>query len=254
MVDMVSAPRRRRGKVNYHMLRAKRGYAEQVCYYLIRDVCKLGWKVSLSPSEMNTLGCAGPRRRAPRLRPASVGVLTYNVQGIRGKKEELMLACHHAGASILCLQETLLHEGDWRLRLPGYDVLEEQADGQGRRGVALACRCKLGFVQSGGIPGYMIVAAAHSISPGKKWSVGSLYIPHTGCGGDRHIVLQQLKAYLRKEAWSEAANPILLGGDFNMRPQKLAQLLHKWGTGFRVLITSGSPKTWHGGRVTVDSD
>ncbi|KAJ2330794.1 hypothetical protein GGH92_009432, partial [Coemansia sp. RSA 2673] len=229
------------------MLRVRHGLAAVVCNHLKRDVCKLGWKVSLSPSGANSLGHAGPRRRAPRLRIASAGVLTYNVRGIRGKKEELMLACHHAGASILCLQETLLSEGDWRLRLPGYDVLEEQADGKGRRGIALACRRNLGFVQSGGIPGYMIVAAAHSLSPGKKWSVGSLYIPHSGCGGDRRFVLQQLKTFLQKEAWSVAANPVLLGGDFNMKPQKLAQLLHKWGTGFRVLSTSGSPKTWHGG-------
>ncbi|KAJ2340028.1 hypothetical protein GGH92_006453, partial [Coemansia sp. RSA 2673] len=183
---------------------------------------------------------------APQPRPVSIGVLTYNVRGIRGKKEELMSACHHAKASILCLQETLLHEGDWRLRLPGYDVLEEQAGGQGCRGVALACRRNLGMVQSGGIPGYMIVAAAHSISPGKKWSVGSLYIPHRGIGGIRREVLKQLKTYLLKEAWSSATNPMLLGGDFNMKPEKLAGLLHKWGTGCQVLTTSGSPKTWHG--------
>lgn len=217
---------------------------------LLKDRMKLGWGVVLKElSPQASLRAGVPQRRKRVVNDSRQVVATYNVRGVRGKKDQLLEACANDAVSILCLQETLLTTTDWRLRLPGFEVLSDTAEGVGRRGVALAWKRAYNFIESEGITGNLIMASATNVEPNTKWSIGSLYVPCTGRGSGRREFLAKLRIFMSKRCWLDPGRPCLLGGDFNMGQEALARLLTRWGVPFRMLTVSGSPKTRRQGKA-----
>jgi exonuclease III len=192
--------------------------------------------------------------RLGRPHGGSLNLVSLNVCGLSRKKAEVCMMAKAEQADVIMMQETLWRNWGWGLTVPGYTVLAVERDGEegsGRRGVALAVRA-----------GVLAVAIENTQSPyavfakvfheGQMVVVGSVYIPNTGHRRKEGITAVRTAVRLIHQRWP--GTPMVLGGDWNMSRAQLANYLARWGVPLLVKDVSGSPATFHRGRVRTALD
>ena len=259
-VVTVKRVRQRNGQ-NRHDLYVTRGRGEATVHYLTKVAQRVGWRARvhrpwvLRRGEMaDSQGSARPRSQSesqshPVPTPSDRWrVATWNVNGIRGKREAIRHMVAEQKVELMCLQETLRPEQWWRLSLgPGWQCLESpyKVGKPGHRGVALAVAPSVTAVDVGIKDPCCVFARVVRKGMVAEAIVGSVYVPWKG----RREALSRLKDHLVSLQHRFSALPILVLGDWNMRADRVARLLAQWGVELAPSGISGSRKSfWGAGR------
>ncbi|KAJ1909224.1 hypothetical protein H4219_006434, partial [Mycoemilia scoparia] len=196
-------------------------------------------------------------QRDPNLPPSGrFSLASWNINSVRGKRQELLWYLYRAKVSVLALQETLHKDDDWALRLGKYQVLSSpMCPGKpGQRGVALALAPHLIAHETGDRSPYWIWARIILPSLPQGLIVGSIYvIAHQG--QERQDMLRELQKSIRKTIERNPRSPLVIMGDWNMDSQDLEALLISWNLPISLLQCRGSPVTrWKGAGRHRDLD
>jgi exonuclease III len=178
-----------------------------------------------------------PNGESKARKPTTIRIATWNIQGLRGKRQEVSWFLQAQGVDIMAIQETGLTSDAWRLRIPGYNCLSIPCKGTGQRGLTLCIK-----EQWNGMEMMQKV-----ILQGKPWILGTVYIP--SIRELRRTALKDLIDRVRSIQRKEPSTPMVLMGDWNMkklRVEKCLGLIKGKGTLMKPLDMNGSPKTWHG--------
>lgn len=162
-------------------------------------------------------------------------IATWNVNSLRARLEKVLWWLGRAQPDVLLMQETKLGDGDApadAFRAAGYDLAHH---GEGRwNGVAIASRCGVSEVTSNfGEP----LRPAITPESGDDEPLAEARMLAAVCGGVRVVSLYAPNgravgspAYAAKLAWygrlarwlgaaRDPAEPLVLGGDFNVAPE-----------------------------------
>lgn len=173
-------------------------------------------------------------------------VATWNVCGIKGKREAVKHMAWTERLDVLALQETLRPQSWWRLSLgPGWTCLEAPYSSarQGERGVALAAGPAVTMVDVGISDPNCIFARITRAGVQGEVVVGSVYCPWAG----RTAAMARLQGHLQQVMRKFAHLPVLIMGDWNMSVEQVSSKLTRWGVGLVPCGVSGSRKTfWRG--------
>jgi exonuclease III len=194
------------------------------------------------------------RRRKGDSSPRTI--TSWNVNGTRGKRQELGWFLKRERVAVLALQETRHKAGDWRLRLGRYQVLSSPMnEGRaGERGVALAIHPSLIAHEIGErSPFHIWARVIHPAFP-DGFIVGSLYvISHQG--PERRAMLDNLRKNVRSMLRRYEGVPVVLMGDWNMDAKTLDKTLSSWSLPLHRLGCRGSPRSrWRGAGTLRDLD
>jgi len=174
-------------------------------------------------------------------------VATWNVCGIKGKREAVKHMAWTERLDVLALQETLRPQSWWRLSLgPGWTCLEAPYSSarQGERGVALAAGPAVTMVDVGISDPNCIFARITRAGVQGECVVGSVYCPWAG----RAAAMARLQGHLQQLMRKFAHLPVLIMGDWNMSVEQVSSTLTRWGVGLVPCGVSGSRKTFWRGR------
>ena len=191
-------------------------------------------------------GCImGEASSVPGLKMAS-----YNVCGIREKKEELRYFLRKEGVELVALQETLLKQSDWRMSLPGYHCFDVPAEANASlRGVAIVLRRGWNAYEVGDrSPGRIFVRVSREgvLDP---TIIGSIYIPQTG----KKAALKEVRDQVVKLRRKFPSDKLVLLGDWNLKAKALDKVLGYWGVAMVRVPVGGSPRTrLRGSRNGID--
>ena len=139
--------------------------------------------------------------------PDTLKVLQWNVQGLRGKRPELIQAIVEEDLDLVLLQETLAPKHlEWRI--PGYTVRSLPRDKDGRRGSMIVVRSSL--------PHHRII---HSVHCGEGVEVMAVQLELPGLPLTVYnLYLSQRRQLVAGELLSLVThNNVLVGEDFNAR-------------------------------------
>ena len=190
-------------------------------------------------------GSPGGDKASPRVDRPSLRVATLNVNGFQHKKHELSVAAIRGRWDVVLVQETLItaDRAD-DVRLPGFTAVAGPAlPGSGQRGTAVLVRKSL--------PVEPLVASANltaaRIFVGKQpVVVASVYVPNsTSCRKTWRPVFDRLGEFARDQRTRRPSAPMLIGGDFNLKPDQLDLEIVGWQTDLQRLAVAGSNLTWH---------
>ena len=190
-------------------------------------------------------GPSGGDKVSPRVDRPSLRVATLNVNGFQHKKHELSVAATRGRWDIVLVQETLVpaDRAD-DVRLPGFTSVAGPAlPGGGQRGTAVLVRKAL--------PVEPLVASANltaaRVFVGKQpVVVASAYVPNsTSCRKTWRPVFDRLGEFARDQRVRRPSAPLLIGGDFNLKPDQLDLEIVSWQTDLQRLGVAGSNLTWH---------
>lgn len=181
------------------------------------------------------------RNNAPQ--PDYLTVLAWNINGLKEKREELLLAAREHQAAIILLQETGFKRNDWLLHLRGYRCVTRVATAQpGQRGLAVAVRSDLVSVPVGGDhPNFAWVKINHG---GDVVLMATVYVPSSGPKRCRKDTLSQLAASYKVLRAKYPAALVVLGGDWNLPQEKVAQWILKHHLDLSAKPFRGSRITW----------
>ena len=226
-------------------------YAARILKYLRNQTHLAGWHVRMHIPYPE-------RSKARYLRSPSFGkgIASWNVNSLKGKRDEIAWYLSKEGIAILALQETLHKSEDWRMRLGKYQCIESpmQEGKVGERGVALAIAPHLIAHETGSHSPFWIWARIiHPTFP-TGLIVGSVYvISHKG--KERQEMIKGLKASTKSILSSHPNSPVIIMGDWNMDSQELSSMLKDWRLPLSCLDCRGSPRTrWKGSGSLRDLD
>eukprot|EP01138_Halocafeteria_seosinensis_P001156 gb/GECG01001182.1/.p1 GENE.gb/GECG01001182.1/~~gb/GECG01001182.1/.p1 ORF type:complete len:791 (+),score=62.57 gb/GECG01001182.1/:1-2373(+) len=169
---------------------------------------------------------------------------SYNVCGVRSKKEELRHFLRAEKVELVALQETLLKEEDWRMSLPGYHCFDVPAEAnEALRGVAIVLkRGWNGYEVGNRSPGRVFVRVSRDgvLEP---TIFGSIYIPQAR----KQRALREVKEQVVELRRKFPNDKMVLLGDWNLKAKALDRVLGKWGADLARVKMSGSRKTRHRG-------
>jgi exonuclease III len=181
---------------------------------------------------------------------------SWNVNSVRGKRDEICWYLHKERVAVLALQETLHKSDDWRMRLGQYQcITSPMNEGRvGERGVALAIAPDLVAHETGSRSPFWIWARVlHPAFPAGL-IVGSVYvISHHS--DERREMLDGLRASTSSILKRHAGLPVVIMGDWNMDGSALDALLQRWGLPVSRMKCRGSVRTrWRGKGALRDLD
>lgn len=191
---------------------------------------------------------ARAHKEAVRPLRARRAVATLNIGTSRDRLEEFSCIMVAEQLAVAALQETLRTVKDRALRVHGCNVLEMVMDRKvpGARGVALVARDGIPMHSIGGLAESPNVLWARVIGldgGNGCWSVASVYVPHAGVS-TRKAVLSHIRDTALALMERYADEPVLIMGDWNMRPAALVKLLtQRWGSGLFAVPLVGSAGT-----------
>ncbi|OMJ08050.1 hypothetical protein AYI69_g11219 [Smittium culicis] len=161
-------------------------------------------------------------------------VMTYNIRGYIGKREELDLVMKQNRPTVIALQETNLNAKTNRLRLQKYVTVESKSHLQaGGRGLVLGIRKGSGLSISELIQTPHLLAAkksgAHENDKRFSLTCVNLHMPHQT--NRRKLVIIGLTRFLRKIWQKKKKSKTMLIGDFNKDTESSISMLNKIAIG-----------------------
>jgi len=181
-----------------------------------------------------------------RLELPRKALATFNVNGIWQKKSELSVFLQRQSIGILALQETLIDQNNYSLRLTGYDVYERSKT-KTFRGQALAIHSSLSSyeIDNDRDESYIHVKVM-GLTEGAPWHIISVYLPSGG--NNRSAKTNCLNKVLALHNSIVTKNPnerVVIMGDFNIRRDRLRKLIRTEKSGLEVVKISGNGMTFH---------
>ncbi|KAH6592086.1 hypothetical protein BASA61_004722 [Batrachochytrium salamandrivorans] len=188
-----------------------------------------------------------PRSNTPiKPPPNSRRIISWNINGLVSKRNDLREHIAEAKPLLLMLQETNLDTNAFRFTAPKYSFIQHPASGPGKRGIALGFLAVLPAREIEGVPGTLILAKVPGLTEQQVWTVGSIYLGKT----DRQATLKLVERALEL-ATRDHNRPIIIGGDWNAPHATLQRKVSSWGFGLHVVSFSGSKATFRGRTATA---
>ncbi|KAH9269604.1 hypothetical protein BASA83_008253 [Batrachochytrium salamandrivorans] len=188
-----------------------------------------------------------PRSNIPIKPPSnSRRIISWNINGLVSKRNDLREHIAEAKPLLLMLQETNLDNNAFRFTAPKYSFIQHPANGPGKRGIALGFLAVLPAREIEGVPGTLILAKVPGLTEQQVWTVGSIYLGKT----DRQATLKLVERALEL-ATRDHNRPIIIGGDWNAPHATLQRKVSSWGFGLHVVSFSGSKATFRGRTATA---
>lgn len=173
--------------------------------------------------------------------------VSWNVRGFAGKKVEICASLNRMRAAAVGLQETLVTEDRWQLRIPRFRVYARPADGEGGYcGVALAISRRLVSFETGPQNRLWVCAKVLGLGQGDAWYVINVYRSQRR---ELSHEFPKLRDYVNHLRETDRDARIVVMGDFNWDPVKLERGILRPCRMFRVPF-KGSDKTFCGGPRT----
>lgn len=148
----------------------------------------------------------------------SLKAVTWNINSVTSKRNQLEMFLQATGVHILALQETRRGKEAWPLRQKGYNILEVCADreaGLSRNGLALYVKDTLSMHEVG-VPSDYAIAARVRMGP-EEWTVMTVYVPSVS--HRRTLALAHIRSILALEFNRDLAVKLLLWGIGIWRPR-----------------------------------
>ncbi|KAH9268765.1 hypothetical protein BASA84_000064 [Batrachochytrium salamandrivorans] len=188
-----------------------------------------------------------PRSNIPiKPPPNSRRIISWNINGLVSKRNDLREHIAEVKPLLLMLQETNLDTNAFRFTAPKYSFIQHPANGPGKRGIALGFLAVLPAREIEGVPGTLILAKVPGFTEQQVWTVGSIYLGKT----DRQATLKLVERALEL-ATRDHNRPIIIGGDWNAPHATLQRKVSSWGFGLHVVSFSGSKATFRGRTATA---
>jgi len=181
-------------------------------------------------------------------------LVSYNVNGIKQKREDIRLYMQSLDADVFALQETLRTPDLFRLHFYGYQCIERTMEtGPGKRGLAIAVKQCFSAYQVGVGSDYWLFVRIVGGNLKSPIIVGNVYMPH------RNVVVPHLHRECRINLQAEVTSlhrryptdPIIVLGDFNRRAVAMEKLLRGMPDMCEPKVL-GDPRTLrkaHGGQL-----
>ncbi|KAH6593302.1 hypothetical protein BASA50_007509 [Batrachochytrium salamandrivorans] len=188
-----------------------------------------------------------PRSNIPiKPPPNSRRIISWNINGLVSKRNDLREHIAKTKSLLLMLQETNLDTNAFRFTAPKYSFIQHPASGPGKRGIALGFLAVLPAREIEGVPGTLILARVPGLTEQQVWTVGSIYLGKT----DRQATLKLVERALEL-ATRDHNRPVIVGGDWNAPHSTLQRKVSSWGFGLHVVSFSGSKATFRGRTATA---
>ncbi|KAH6595992.1 hypothetical protein BASA50_005465 [Batrachochytrium salamandrivorans] len=188
-----------------------------------------------------------PRSNTPiKPPPNSRRIISWNINGLVSKRNDLREHIAEVKPLLLMLQETNLDTNAFRFTAPKYSFIQHPANGPGKRGIALGLLAVLPACEIEGVPGTLILAKVPGLTEQQVWTVGSIYLGRN----DRQATLKLVERALEL-ATRDHNRPIIIGGDWNAPHATLQRKVSSWGFGLHVVSFSGSKATFRGRTATA---
>lgn len=167
-------------------------------------------------------------------------VASMNVNGINNKREHLSYWLEQDKIDVICIQEHMRDQFDWKLRLPGFRCFSAGADADivGSRGVAVLVRNDMPAYEK--IVSHNMVLVEVLIGT-TRVLIGSVYIPSPKAA--HASVWKSTAAAVKKEV--RAGTKVMLLGDFNVERTKIYKKLLSSAIDLTLLDVNGESGTWH---------
>ncbi|PVZ97049.1 hypothetical protein BB558_007019, partial [Smittium angustum] len=180
-------------------------------------------------------------------------VMTYNVRGITGIREELVRYLNWKRPTILALQETNLTKKTNRWLIPGYTCIEAKSElTKGGTGLLIGIRDDSGLSISelDGSPQWMAAKIVGTFQHGGKFELLAINIHLPQTSVRRKKAKQEVSTYLTKEHSKDKDMPMLLLGDFNADIAQSDRLTRRMGINLRrVSISNSTGSRRHNGKM-----
>lgn len=187
-----------------------------------------------------------PREPKPEEVGTCNGVVTWNINGWRGRSEQVQYFMGRSHIAVALLQETLVYSSDRQISIPGYDVfsLDAKKSMAGARGQAICVRKWL-KATSLNLNDSNIIGVRVPKLPGEGcWYIYSIYLPSGGnYRRDRGLAVKRMRRLLKRLIRKEPAAKILVGGDWNIDRERMVKTVSRWNLPLTVQGISGSTKT-----------
>jgi exonuclease III len=170
-------------------------------------------------------------------------LLSWNICGWRGKQYEVQEAVKKWKPIVVCVQETLVGDGDWKPRIPGYNAIHDDAKGTHDRGLLLAIRNDRSSVEIAGVQGALKAAKIFNMRTDEErvyWTVASVYNTCTSKAAIRDWMNRR-----------DQTEPAVIAGDWNMAPHTTANYL-RGAPGWHIMPFRGSDVTFPRKRTRID--
>lgn len=174
--------------------------------------------------------------------------VTLNINGAQRKRQELDAFVYSRRVSTLCLQETLLPENGWILRLRGfqtYSIGDQSSSVPGARGMAVLVH------QS--IPSYLLQVGAYGQSMWVRlfppWAPKGVVLGNVYVG--RHYGRKVLREVVERFKKYSADGPCILMGDFNRPKDKVRDAFFREGVAVCSRVDPLGPTYIHGTAATT---
>ncbi|KAH6595700.1 hypothetical protein BASA50_005656 [Batrachochytrium salamandrivorans] len=188
-----------------------------------------------------------PRSNTPiKPPPNSRRIISWNINGLVSKRNDLREHIAEVKPLLLMLQETNLDTNAFRFTAPKYSFIQHPANGPGKRGIALGFLAVLPAREIEGVPGTLILAKVPGLTEQQVWTVGSIYLGKNDCQATLKLVGRALELATR-----DHNRPIIIGGDWNAPHATLQRKVSSWGFGLHVVSFSGSKATFRGRTATA---
>lgn len=178
------------------------------------------------------------RQREPR----GLRVVTWNVNGLLGKRREVVGAISSMRVGIFALQESNLKDHDWPMSVPGFQIFQSNVDPDhgGARGLVLGVATRFQSYLATSTPfwQHVKVLGIHD----QTWHVFNVYLPHNR--ENKKVARRTLKRRVHAVIRDDPNARVMVVGDLNCGPKAAASLFSKAA---HMVLTKvkGSEKTFH---------
>ncbi|KAL5520166.1 hypothetical protein ACEPAG_1826 [Sanghuangporus baumii] len=168
---------------------------------------------------------------------------TWNINGLRGKRSQVVEAILNMRLTVVALQETLITDADWPINISGFQVFTREYDASipGARGLALGVGKHYNSYLAKSNPHWLYVKVL-GVETGVTWHIINAYIPHDTL--QRRESRKSLKSLVKSILERDDEARVLVLGDLNCNVNRAETLFHA-STGMRLVSIRGSKKTYH---------
>jgi exonuclease III len=185
--------------------------------------------------------------RITKLREGAGSIVTWNVNGIRGKDDHVLRNVIDSRQVVAAfIQETLVEAATPIPNDASYRIFRKsaQARGIGMRGQAIFIHRELSGARELKTKCPSLLSVFIPSFKGCPWVLVSVYMPSGGnCRTERSNARRELKALLKSYAIRFPDAAVVVGGDFNTEGEKMLEMVKKWRLGVDLKSFTGSAKT-----------
>lgn len=174
------------------------------------------------------------------------GIVTFNVNGLKGKMAEVRNFLTEHDVGIVALQETLIDENQYQLSIPGYEAFLKRRTKK-FRGHALLVSTRLRAYIVGNIDEDAIIhVKVAGLIEGQPCHVIAVYFPSGGnYRAERTRCMNATLREYKKLREKEPNAKVLIMGDWNMKRARLMEKIKTPRTGLECVPIRGSGLTFH---------